>query len=54
MGHTKRHPLATQDRLLTVGRAIALLDCLAQHPEGLTAKGLAAALNFSLPQRITW
>jgi DNA-binding IclR family transcriptional regulator len=43
------HPLATQDRLLTVGRAIALLDCLAQHPDGQTAKGLATALKLSLP-----
>jgi len=34
---------------LTVGRAIALLDCLAQHPDGQTAKGLAAALQLSLP-----
>lgn len=49
MGHTKGHPLATQDRLLTVGRAIGLLDCLAQTPEGQTAKGLASALKLSLP-----
>lgn len=49
MGRTKGHPLATQDRLLTVGRAITLLDCLAQHPDGQTAKGLAAALSVSLP-----
>lgn len=43
------HPLATQDRLLTVGRAIALLDALAQHPDGQTAKGLAVTLGISLP-----
>ena len=49
MSQTKGHPLATQDRLLTVGRAIAMLDCLAQHPDGQTAKGLAAALQLSLP-----
>ena len=49
MGRTKGHPLATQDRLLTAGRAITLLDCLAQHPDGQTAKGLAAALSVSLP-----
>jgi DNA-binding IclR family transcriptional regulator len=49
MGQAKGHPLATQDRLLTVGRAISLLDCLAQHPDGQTAKGLAAALTVSLP-----
>ena len=49
MGQAKGHPLATQDRLLTVGRAISLLDCLAQHPDGETAKGLAAALQVSLP-----
>jgi DNA-binding IclR family transcriptional regulator len=49
VGHTKGHPLATQDRLLTVGRAITLLDCLAQHPDGQTAKGLATTLGISLP-----
>lgn len=49
MGQARGHPLATQDRLLTVGRAITLLDCLAQHPNGQTAKGLAAALAVSLP-----
>lgn len=49
MGHVKGHPLATQDRLLTVGRAIGLLDCLAQYPEGQTAKGLSTALQLSLP-----
>lgn len=48
MSRSNGHPLATQDRLLTVGRAIALLDCLAQHPDGQTAKGLAAALSVSL------
>ncbi|MCA9880682.1 MAG: helix-turn-helix domain-containing protein, partial [Thermomicrobiales bacterium] len=49
MSRSNGHPLATQDRLLTIGRAIALLDCLAQHPDGQTAKGLAAALKLSLP-----
>ena len=49
MGQAKGHPLATQDRLLTVSRAITLLDCLAHHPDGQTAKGLAAALGVSLP-----
>jgi IclR family acetate operon transcriptional repressor len=49
VSRTPGHPLATPDRLLTVGRAIALLDCLAQHPDGQTAKGLAAALKLSLP-----
>ncbi|MFT4039487.1 MAG: IclR family transcriptional regulator [Thermomicrobiales bacterium] len=49
MSRTRSHPLATQDRLLTVGRAIALLDALAQHPDGQTAKGLAASLGISLP-----
>ncbi|MEZ4564765.1 MAG: IclR family transcriptional regulator [Thermomicrobiales bacterium] len=49
MGQESVHPRATQDRLLTVGRAITLLDCLAQHPDGQTAKGLAATLGLSLP-----
>ena len=48
MSHSARHPLASQDRLLTVGRAISLLDHLAQHPDGQTAKGLAASLQLSL------
>ncbi len=48
MSRNNGRPLATQDRLLTVGRAIALLDCLAQHPDGQTAKGLATALKISL------
>lgn len=44
----RSHPLATADRLQSVSRAMAVLDVLAAHPEGQTAKGVAAALGLNL------
>jgi IclR family acetate operon transcriptional repressor len=49
MAQVDAHPLATGDRLRSVSRALAVLDALAERPNGQTAKGLAAATGLTLP-----
>lgn len=45
----RAHPLAKTDRVRSVSRALAVLDALAAHPDGQTAKGIAAALGLAVP-----